>query len=171
MEIQINIAQDDWLKFQKLTMSNIRKNIKYFKNILKYLALFFLIVFLCAFTVGLFRIEIGFNTNILYFFVFIIIFTTIHYNNNKLVAACAPSRDGPLTGQHTLRFDSSGIHENNKLYEGHYSWAAVKEIVHTSGLILIYIDTCFAILIPDDQVGDVATFIKTIEAYRNNSPS
>lgn len=171
MELQITTTQDDWMRFQKFTISHIRKKTKGLINTRISFFILFFVAIVSSFLVNVFQIDIHINRNVLIFVTFIIVFAILYYNNIKSLKAIRPSDNGPMTGQHTLQFDSTGIHESAKLYEIHYRWAAVKEIVHATGLILIYIDTVFAILIPDDQVGDVDTFIKTIEAYRNNSPS
>lgn len=171
MELQITTTPDDWMRFQKFTINHIQKKTKGLINTRIAIFILFFVAIVLSFLVNFFRIDIPVNRNILIIATFILIFAILYYNKMRSLKAIQPSNDGPMTGQHTILFDSTGIHESAKLYEIHYKWAAVKEIVHATGLILIYIDTVFAILIPDDQVGDVDTFIKTIEGYRNNSPS
>lgn len=72
----------------------------------------------------------------------------------KYYRAYEPDVDGVFIGTHKYKFDEDGIHSYGKGYESRHSWDIVKTIKKEAGMIMLFIDTSAAFIIPEEKVED-----------------
>jgi len=152
MEITIELTLDHWKSFQKYlekertsSVKNITDN--FWFNLFSWMVLAFVFMFI-------FRKFNDFHWQSAVFVVGIIILIAIMviYKSKKIYAAYQPEIGGAFLGTHNLRFDEDGIHSYGKCYESRNGWETVKSIKNEVGLIMLFIDTSVAFIIPKDKV-------------------
>jgi len=174
MEITIELTIDDWNRFQnylgkKLTSSvkNITDN--FWFNLIVWMILGFMFMFVFRRLSDFHWPSAGFVIGIL-----ICIAIMAFYKFKKNYRVYEPAIDGAFVGTHKYRFDEDGIHSYGKGYESKHSWEIVKSIEKEAGLIMLFIDTSAAFIIPEEKVDnpdDLFNHISDLYANITSRPS
>jgi hypothetical protein len=152
MEVNITYEKEDWFKFQRYLEKELLRSKratwdKVFVNLISWALIgaigmfaFRLIEyfhwptagFVCAFAV--------------------IIFLLFIRDLNKMKSAFAPSESGSFIGDHKFVFTELGIESTGAGYNAFHAWSAVKQIVRKNGLIMLFLDTAYAYIYPEDKL-------------------
>jgi hypothetical protein len=88
-----------------------------------------------------------------YVFTFgIVIFGLFMRDMNKKKHRFAPTESGVFIGTHKFEFTKQGIKSNGTGYNSFHTWAVVKKIVRENGLIMLFLDTAFAYIFPENKL-------------------
>ena len=152
MHIQITLDKEDWKSFLSHVEKELAKNTKnWTDSILFNVAIWAIIAFTIMFLIKRSG-EVHWPTAsgvAALFVIFIIIFFA---RMVKLRNASAPSEDGIFLGEHEYIFDDDGINSKGKYYESSHKWASVMKIERANGIIIIYLDTLFAFILPEKKL-------------------
>ena len=167
MKISVKLDKEDWKKFQQHLEKELTKTIKsgtngFWFNLVTWAVIAF--VFLSIFQ-NINKIHwptAGFVS------VFFILFLSLFfYNLSKIRKAYEPSEDGVFVGEHKFDIDKEGIKTKGHDYVGHHSWSIVKKIERVDNMIIIYLDTAYAYVFPEQQLDDPDQFYNYInEQYK-----
>ena len=83
-------------------------------------------------------------------------------NMKKLRKAFAPNMKGVFIGTHKFIFSDEGIESQGEGYRSSYSWAIVKNIERSNGLIMIFLDTSYAFIFPENKLRKPDEFYRFI---------
>ncbi|MES9850579.1 MAG: YcxB family protein [Candidatus Thiodiazotropha sp. L084R] len=152
MEIEITYEKDDWSRFQGFLEKEIPRRTKTswdnaFINILVW-------AFIGVIAMSVFRQFEKFHWPTAGYIgaIAVIIFIVFIKNLIKMKNAFAPSESGCFIGSHRFVFSATGIESNGNSYKAFHSWPAVKEIVRSDGLIMLFIDTAQAFILPEQKL-------------------
>lgn len=177
MQITIKTSQEDWFVFNQHILNQLSKRYRTWLDnqwimipcwIL--LAMALLVVFNLG---GQFHIPTAVAVSI-----YLIVFITSLVINSKLKQkAFAPNPQGTFVGEHQFVLDETGIASSGDGFHAHHAWRIVKKIerisqrVSTSEhkLILVYLDTCFAFIFPENQLENPDDFYQQINHYIQQS--
>ena len=84
----------------------------------------------------------------------------------RLQKALAPSTHGTFIGKHHFVFNKDGIHSEGKGYRSFHEWNTVKSVERENGVIMCFIDTALAFILPEDQISDPNDFINKLESFK-----
>ena len=152
MEISIKLEAEDWRKFQQYLEKELPKTVKpvtgsFGFNVILWTAMTFTFFVIFQNTEEFHLPTAGFVT-----VVFILMFGLFIYNLVQQGKAYAPSEDGVFVGEHTFIFDEKGIATKGKGYEGTHRWSIVKRVARANGMILIFMDTAYAYVLPESKL-------------------
>ncbi|MGD2140892.1 MAG: YcxB family protein [Burkholderiales bacterium] len=151
MQIEIDLDQSDWTKYQTFvekTLAAESGNVssKRWMNILLWILT---IVFLLALN---FIERFDWPTAVYVSLVFISLFGALLFQLKDARKAFEPAVGGVFCGRHKLSFTEEGIVSSGRGYHGLHSWKLVKKIVRAEGMILIFLDTIFAYVLPESKL-------------------
>lgn len=154
MDVLIKLEVGDWLRFQSHIEKELAKNThswitSFWFNLVLWTALAFIFMFVFQ-NAGYFHWPTAGVVAI-----FFIIFITLFVLKLSIIRkASAPSDNGVFVGEHQFNFDADGIKTKGHGYEASHSWSIVKRIERTNGMILIYLDTVYAYVLPENKLSD-----------------
>ena len=168
MDIEIKLTRDHWNEFNRFVNKLRAKQINilfgsFWLNLIAWCVLVLIIMILY----GLTKRRIDAPTAELLFFIFFILFMFFALVLYKHIKALAPSEKGLLLGTHYFIFDEKGIHSKGKGYESFHQWSTVIDIEVSKKLVILFLDTIYAFIIPIDQLDDHKSFLDEIEILRN----
>jgi len=154
MDILIKLEVEDWYRFQSYLEKKVINRPRsgaassWFNVGFGALVGFFFMY--------IFRSEGGFHwlTASLVSAVFVFLFVLFIYNVNRMKKAYAPSKSGVFVGEHHSIFDGEGIKSKGNGYEAMHAWSVVQQIERKNGMILIFLDTAYAYVFPENKVKD-----------------
>ena len=151
MEVEIDLEQSDWSKYQAyvekaLPAESKNASGKRWMNILLWVLT---ILFLLALN---FIEHFDWPTATFVSLVFISLFGAVIVQLRVASKAFAPAADGVFCGHHKFNFTEDGIASSGRGYHGLHSWKLVKKIVRSEGMILIFLDTIFAYVLPESKL-------------------
>lgn len=166
MEVEIQLTKEDWMKFNKFVQKRTLKKLKgfvdgFFGNLLIWLILIVIFVILFL-TVKVWH----WPTAIFVTTVFIVMISLFLWNIYRLQSSLMPSEQGSFIGKHHFVFDEKGIHSEGKGYRGFHSWDVVKSIERHSGIIILFLDTAFGYIFPENQLENPAEFLDRVNQLR-----
>ena len=68
-----------------------------------------------------------------------------------------------------FKFSEQGISITSEGYKTDCSWGVVKKIERAQGMILLYLDTVYAYILPESKLGDPDDFYAYIKAQHANA--
>jgi hypothetical protein len=172
MEIQIDLEKQDWVRYQAYVEKKLQSESKTVKGRRWITALTWVVTI--AFMLALNFID-QFD------------WPTAAYVSLALLSLCGvvvlhlaitrktiePANDGVFCGRHTFTFTEEGIASRGHGYHGLHSWDLVKHVVRAQGLILIFLDSVYAYVLPEsklpnpDEVFDYVTRQHQLAASRS----
>ena len=166
MEIDIQLRKEDWLKFNQFVQKRTLKKLKgfvdgFFGNLVIWSVLIMIFVILFS-TVKVWH----WPTAISVATVFTIIIGLFFWNIYRLQSSLMPSEQGSFIGKHHFVFDENGIHSEGKGYTGFHSWDVVQSIEYHSGVLILFLDTTFGYIFPEDQLDNPAEFLERINQLK-----
>ena len=166
MEIDIQLSKEDWLKFNQFVQKRTLKKLKGFVDgIFGNLVIWLILIAL--FAVLFLTVKVWhWPTAISVATVFVAMIGLFLLNIYRLQSSLMPSEHGSFIGKHHFVFDERGIHSEGKGYSGFHSWDVVQSIEHPSGMVILFLDTTFGYIFPEDQLENTAEFIKRINQLR-----
>ncbi len=166
MEINLTLTQADWYGFQKYIFKKKQKEIKGFLGGFWFNLILWFCLTILFLTIFRFMGKLHYPTAIFVFLFFTLVLALSIWNNKKLRRAVAPSEEGTFIGKHHFTFNEEGIHSEGKNYKSLNNWNAVKSIEQGNGMIMIFIDTAYAFIFPENQLDDPVGFLKTIKRFQ-----
>ena len=154
LELSLTLTQDDWLRYQSYVERELPKHLpkpwsrQRFRSTLAIscvMALIFLVMF--AFWQGW-----HWPTAINLFIVTATMFTLMVMELNRFKQSYLPSDQGPFVGEHHFVFDEKGITASGQGYRSFHEWVLVKRIDREQGLVLIFLDTALAFVLPEEKL-------------------
>ena len=162
MEISIKLEIEDWKIFQSILEKELPKTIKSWTNS------FWFNLVLWAFIAFVF-LTIFNNVNKIHWptagFVsifFILLIGLFFFNLSKIKKAYEPSKCGIFFGEQRYIFDEKGIKTKGQGFEGYHDWSIVQKIDRVNNMILIYLDTAYAHIFPEEQLENPDKFYEYI---------
>ena len=149
MQIKVNLQEQDWLAFQRhIARSAAKKNnagnSKFWKELFTWMAI--AIIFTITFqVVG----ALHWPTVVAVSVIFIVLIALYLINLRGIRSAFKPSQEGIFCGEHEFNFHDDGFDVHGKGYHSHMQWCIVKRIERTNGMILMYLDSFQASIIPE----------------------
>ena len=162
MEIEIQLKKEHWIKFNKFVQKHRRKELKgiksgFFNNLVLYLILTLIFI-------GFFPTVHGWHwpTAIFVMSLFITIISLFLWDMYRLQSSLAPSELGTFIGNHRFVFKEDGIHSEGKGYKAYHDWKVIKSVERNDGIIILFLDTAFGFLFPENQLENPTDFIKMV---------
>ena len=169
MEIEVTINKDHWKKYNKYIYKMKAREVGFgFGNFWVNLIVWCLLVM--VFTIlyrGLSHHQMHFPTVTFVFVIFVILFVFFIWFFKRFTDACAPSESGLLLGKHRYQFDKKGIKTIGNGYESFLRWSRILDIKTSKELIILFLDTVYAIILPIDQVEDHERFLLEIKNMKS----
>lgn len=154
MNVTLILELEDWRQFQSFLEKDLQKTVRFWWGSHWFTFMFsvslclVLLLVLEAFG-GVHWPTAGFIT------LFLAVVIALHVAHLfKLKQAFAPSDSGIFVGEHRFAFDEDGIRVAGQGYENGLSWDRVQRIERSDGLIMIFLDTAFAYLLPLGKLDD-----------------
>lgn len=161
MEISLQLEKADWQRFQRQTEKRLTKTKapawyhNFFISLLFWSTIGFLAMWLYP-QIGAFQLHLPSALFISFFFIlFISIFI---FSLIKIKKAAAPSEQGIFIGHHTLFFGDDTIKSTGEHYESSIDWKAIIKIERSNGLIILYLDTLYAYIFPEEKLDNPILF-------------
>jgi hypothetical protein len=169
MLITIKTSQADWFAFNQHALNQLSKNYRtWLDNPWVMMPCWTLLAVLLLFIFNLGN-HFHLGTAIAVAVFLIAFICTLVINSKLKQKAFAPSLKGTFIGEHQFVIDETGIGSTGNGYQAHHAWHVVQKIeriVHAERkLILVYIDTCYAFIFPEDQLNHPDDFYQLINQY------
>jgi hypothetical protein len=164
MDVNIKLTVDDWNSFQTFIGSEIPR--KFYSGWLLGLANFLIWLAFAVVFIGTINSFSTFHwpSGISIALIFVILIINNFINKPKLLLkSLEPSIDGPFCGQHKFNFSQTDITVIGNGFETKHSWGIVKRVVNSNGLIMLFIDTAHALIIPTRELENSSEFITFAE--------
>ena len=154
MEISINLEVKDWKLFQVHLEKELSRSSKSWIN--NFFVNMFIWAAIAIAILSLFNSSEGIHwpTASAIFTLFTLLFVVLIFNSIKLKKAFAPSNEGAFVGEHKILFNDKGIKSQGKGYTCTRDWSTVKSIEATDKMIIIYLDTAYALVLPTNKLDD-----------------
>lgn len=151
MQIEIDLDQSDWSRYQTFVEKTLPAESKKVpsKRWMNVLLWALTILFLLALN---FIERFDWPTAIFVSLVFISFFSALVVQLKDARKAFEPAVDGVFCGRHKFMFTEEGIASSGRGYHGLHSWNLVKKVVRAEGMILIFLDTIFAYVLPESKL-------------------
>lgn len=166
IQVTITLEEDDWFAFQFYLEKTLAKDVKprntgawFYMLMGSVIAVIVMFVFLLGPAID------GYTAGIVSAVFIALVFGFVLYVK-KLRWLSAPAQGGIFTGEHHFVFDQDGIDSKGKGCSAHHDWSAVLRIARGSGLIMIFLDTTFALVFPEKKLDDPDRFFGQLSAYR-----
>lgn len=164
MEFKLELGKEDWRNFntylcKKLSM----KNKTLFDNFFVSVFVWMIIGFVIIFTIKKFG-GVHWPTAAITSLVFMFLYLVIFYKNKKIQAGFEPMDNGSFCREHTYKFSEEGISTE----DGTISWDLILQIERAQGMIMLYMDTAFALIFPEHKLEHPDKFYDYISALRSN---
>jgi len=72
----------------------------------------------------------------------------------RVKKAYRPSEQGVFCGEHTFTLDDNGIGVTGNGYQSFHEWRLVKKLVRAEGVILIFFDSVYAYVFPEEKLDE-----------------
>ena len=151
MQIEIDLDQSDWSRYQTFVEKTLPAESKKMpsKRWMNILLWALTILFLVALN---FIERFDWPTATFVSLVFISFFAALVVQLKDVRKAFEPAPDGVFCGRHKFTFTNEGIASSGRGYHGLHSWKLVKKVVRAEGMILIFLDTIFAYVLPESKL-------------------
>ena len=167
MEILIKLEMEDWKLFQLHLEKELPKTIKSWTNSLWFNLILWAVIAFIFMSIFHNTSQIHWPTAGFVSVFFILLFSLFIFNLTKVRKAYAPSENGVFIGEHKFTFNEEGIKTTGHGYEGSHNWSIVKKIDRVNDMILIYLDTAYAYVFPENKLENPDEFYKYInEQYK-----
>ena len=170
MNILLKLEFEDWKKYQLYLEKITSQSVKSWAD-----NIWLNIIFWGGF--GYFSMGFLRNTGGIHWptfaitFVFFLLNTTlIFYKQNKLKQAFTPSPSSIFFVENEYIFNEAGIETKSKDYETKQNWSSVQRIERTEEMILIFLDTNLAYVLPENKLENPDKLYSYInELYKVNN--
>jgi len=166
MEIEIQLEKKHWMKFNKFVQKHRQKDLKGFKGgFFSNLAIWLILTLIF---IGLFRtVQVWhWPTAIFVMTLFIAIIILFLWNMYSLQSSLMPSELGTFVGNHRFVFNEDGIHSEGKGYKAYHDWSVIKSVERNDDIIILFLDTAYGFLFPEDQLENPTEFINMVNHRR-----
>ena len=166
MEIEIHLAKEDWIKFNKFVQRKRQKALKGFMGGFYSSWVFGLV--LAVLLVILYRNMNDWHwpTALMVIALFSAMIGLFLWYMHRLQTALMPSEQGTFIGKHHFVFDENGIHSEGEGYNGFHNWKVIKSIERGDGIIVFFLDTAYGYLFPENQLKNSPDFINKVNRLR-----
>ena len=168
MEIEIEITADDWKKYHAFVQKRLQKQASRAGSVRENVLVFGgIIAVFSALMMNLQHFDI--RTAALVAVFFITVFGLTLRQMHRMQSCMAPDPRGPFIGRHRLVFDLMGIHAEGRGYHSFHGWLIVKSVERGNGLIMIFMDTLMACILPEKSLDDPDAAFEAITALFRGS--
>jgi len=173
MQITIKTSQEDWFVFNQHVLNQLGKSYRTrLDNPWLMIPCWILLAMLLLFIFNLsghFHVPTAGGVA-----VYLITFIAMLFINSKLKQkAFAPNPKGVFVGEHQFVIDETGIASSGNGYHAHHAWHLVQKVERIAQnerkLILVYLDTCYAFIFPENQLTNPDDFYQQINQYTQQS--
>jgi hypothetical protein len=84
----------------------------------------------------------------------------------RLQSSLTPSELGTFVGNHRFVFKEDGIHSEGKGYKAYHDWNVIKSVERNDGTIILFLDTAYGFLFPENQLENPTDFINMVNHRR-----
>ncbi len=158
MEISLQLELADWQRFQKhverkLSISNRASINNPFISGIFWISFGALAMMLYR-RIDVFHAPTAIFVS-LFFILFIVLFISNLVNMKKKLS---PLESGVFIGRHSFTFNEAGFIAIGKDYETKHDWSIIKKVDRGNGLILLYLDSYYAYIFPEEKLADPDAF-------------
>ena len=153
MEIQIDLEKQDWLQYQAYVEKKLQSQSKSgaSKRWITILTWVLTIGFMLALN---FIDRFDWPTAAFVSLAFLSLFALVLLHLASARKMVEPTDDGVFCGRHVFTFTEEGIASRGRGYHGLHSWELVKNVVRTQGMILIFLDSIYAYVLPESKLAN-----------------
>lgn len=153
MQIQIDLEKQDWVQYQAYIEKNLQSQSTAGtgKRWVTTLTWVLTIAFMLALNF-IDRFDWPTAAFVSLAFVSLCALVLLHYASAREMVE--PTDDGVFCGRHTFTFTEEGIASRGRGYHGLHSWELVKNVVRAQGMILIFLDSIYAYVLPESKLPD-----------------
>jgi hypothetical protein len=169
MKFTVNLSQQDWVAYNQHLIKNLPKTHKtWLDNQYLMIALWF---FLGLAVMFIFDLSKNFNpqTAFAVSLFFVVLIAEILLNTHLKRKVFYPNPKGGFVGEHHFTFDEFGIQTSGNGYHAHHAWKLVQKIERIDNgkqkHILLYLDTAYAFIFPENQLENAENFHNIIQQY------
>lgn len=164
MEFELKLEKADWHVFntylcKRLSLKNKTLFDNFFFSVFIWMIIGFVIIIILKMFGG-FHWPTAAVTSLVFVFVYLIIF----YKNKKIQTAFEPMDNGSFCRAHIYKFSEEGISTG----DGTISWDMILKIERAQGMIMLYMDTAFALIFPEHKLEHPDKFYEYISAQYSN---
>lgn len=164
MEFKLELGKEDWRAFNGYLCKKVSaKNKTIFDNFFINVSVWMIIGFVIIFTTkqyGGFHWPTAAVTSIVFIFLYLVIFI----KHKKLQAALEPMDNGSFCRELTYKISQEGISTE----DGTISWDLILRIERAQGMIMLYLDTAFALIFPEQKLEHPDKFYDYISSLHSN---
>ena len=164
MELKLKLEKEDWLAFNRYLCKKIAaKNKTVFDNFFINIFLWMIIGFAIIFTAKQFG---GFHwpTAVITSIVFLLFYFVLFIKQKKLQAAIEPMENGSFCRELEYKISEEGITTR----DGTISWDLILHIERAQGMIMLYLDSAFALIFPEQKLEDPDKFYECVSSLHSN---
>lgn len=166
MEISLTLTQQDWLRYQLYLEKNLPS--RTLSRLLGggYVVLGALAVLLALWLDSICLVNIAFVLG------FLLAFLALWaLGISQARKAYFPIPGGAFCSQHRFVFDQQGIHTESDGSSSYTSWRKINRVEHTDEMIMLFLDTAYAFILPCNQLQDPNALLRLIENYWTQADS
>lgn len=165
MKIAIKLEKEHWRAFNSYLCKKLAENNKtVFDNFLVNIIIWMVLGFSILFTLKMFG-GIHWPTALLTSLVFVFIGLVLFYKNRAFQKAFEPMDNGSFCAEHSYQFLETGILTE----DGAIPWSKIILVERAQGMILLYLDTAFALIFPEDKLEHPDEFYDLVIAKTSQS--
>ena len=153
MQIEIDLEKADWAKYQTYVEKRLPAQASLAVNKRWRTILIWLLTIMFLLALNFVR-HFDWPTALFVAAVFIALFGVVLIQLASVRKAFEPAADGVFCGHHKFTFTDEGIASSGRGYHGLHSWNLVKKVIRAEGMILIFLDTIFAYVLPESKLAD-----------------
>ena len=164
MEFKLKLGKEDWLAFNRYLCKKIsEQNKTIFDNVFISVFVWMVIGFAIVFTTK----QLGgfhWPTAAIISIVFLFLYFTMFIKQKKLQAAFEPMENGSFCRELTYKFSEEGISTK----DGTISWDLILQIERAQGMIMLYLDSAFALVFPEQKLENPDKFYEYVSSLHSN---
>ena len=151
MQIEIDLDKADWARYQTYVEKTLPAEAKPAVNKRWHTILIWVLTIMFLLALNFFE-HFDWPTAMFVAAAFVALFGVLLIQLASTRKAFEPAADGVFCGHHRFSFTSEGIASSGRGYRGLHSWNLVKKVVRAEGMILIFLDTIFAYVLPESKL-------------------
>ena len=171
MEIQIDLEKQDWANYQAYVQEKLQSQAKTVKS-RRWVTVLTWVLTIALLLALNFIDRFDWPTAAFVSVAFILLCARVLLDLVTAQKTVEPLDDGVFCGRHVFTFTEEGIASRGRGYHGLHSWELVRNVVRAKGMILIFLDSIYAYVLPEsklqnpDELFDYATRQHQLAAAR-----
>jgi hypothetical protein len=164
MEFKLKLEKEDWRAFNGYLFKKLSaKNKTVFDNFFINVSVWMTIGFVIMYTAKQFG-GLHWPTAAITSIVFLLLYSLIFAKHKKLQTAIEPMENGSFCRELTYKFSEEGISTK----DGIVSWDLILQIERAEGMIMLYLDTAFALVFPEQKLEQPDEFYDYVSSLHSN---